>query len=615
MAQNYVRVTELDFDQIKENLKTYLRGQSQFTDYDFEGSNLSVLIDLLAYNTHYNAILANMVTNEMFIDTALKRNNVASLAKHLSYTPRSQRGARSMVTVTLQNVPGNPNYLSLPIFTPFTTTVDGTTLTFFTVNAHSTTPVGGVYTFENVELVQGRQLEFYWPVPNNPGPATKYVIPNLDVDTTTLQVAVQYGGTGNYSEPFVPVADITGITGTSQVYYLEQNPEGFYEIYFGDGVLGTNLTPGDIVKARYLVSDGAAGNVSTNIDVSWSSNSIAGESIGDRNIVTVSKPSGGAAPETTDQIRFNAKNALVTQNRTVTKTDFAATIASALPGAQSVNCWGGETNVPPKFGTVFISIKPYTGYVLTDAEKTRLVDQVLRPRSVVTLQYEFVDPEYTYVGLDITVRYRTTATNRTSQQIAALAQATATSYFDTQLEQFNAGFYSSQLQEQLQNMDDSIISNIVVLRQQKRITPTVNSAFNTTLKFPGKIHPAELRSTQFLYFDGADYIAAYLADVADTSPAQYEGTGTINMYAASNNLLLDTVGSVQYGAGLVEISDLVVGGYLTGEAVVYINTEMQESSRDLIPGYNEILVLDDSTGNPITGAQNGVSLNVIPVNT
>jgi hypothetical protein len=615
MAQNYVRVTELDFDQIKENLKTYLRGQSQFTDYDFEGSNLSVLIDLLAYNTHYNAILANMVTNEMFIDTALKRNNVASLAKHLSYTPRSRRGARSIVSISVQNVPGNPNYLTLPIFTPFTTTVDGTTLTFYTVNAYSATPVAGVYTFEDVELVQGRQLEFYWPVPNNPGPATKYVIPNLDVDTTTLQVAVQYGGTGSFSESFIPVTDITGISGTSLVYYLEQNPEGFYELYFGDGVLGTNLTAGDIVKARYLVTDGDDGNVSTNIELSWSTNTIAGETVNDRTITTLSKPSGGAAPETTDQIRFNAKNALVTQNRTVTKTDFASTIASALPGAQSVNCWGGETNVPPKFGTVFISIKPYIGYVLTDAEKNRLVEQVLRPRSVVTLQYEFVDPEFTYVGLDISVRYRTTATNRTSQQIAALAQSTAVAYFDNQLEQFNAGFYSSQLQEELQNMDDSVISNIVVLRQQKRIVPTINTIFDTTLNFPGKIHPAELRSTQFLYFDGTDYIAAYLADVPDTMPPEYEGTGTINLYASSNNLLLDTVGTVSYGTGRVEINNLLVGGYLTGEAVIHINTEMQESSRDLIPGYNEILVLDDSMANPETSAQNGITINIIPVNT
>jgi hypothetical protein len=611
MAANpYVRVTELDFAQIKENLKSFLQSQSQFSDYDFEGSNLNVLLDLLAYNTHYNAVLANMASNEMFIDTALKRSSVASLAKMLAYTPRSRRAARARLSVSVFNIPNGPNYATLERFTKFSIAVDNTIYNYFTTDSYVTEPIGGVYTWNNVDVYEGRELDFYWTVPPQPTPATKFVIPNADIDIESLQIAVQYGGSGSYIDVYTRVTDITQLSPNSKVFFVEENSEGLYQIYFGDGILGENLSAGDIIRARYIVTSGAAGNVSANIPLTWFSNSILGETAVDKIITTITAPTGGLDAETTDQLRFNARNNYVAGNRTITTSDFANAITQAIPGAQSVNCWGGESNVPPRYGTIFISVKPYDGYVLTDLEKIRLVNNVLAPRSLPTLEYAFVDPEYVYIGVDVYLKYRTATTTRSAQQIQSLALQKVQEYFDSNLEKFNAGFYTSQLQESIQNMDPSIISNILVIRQQKRFSPVIGELFSADIQYPGKIHPAELISTFFVYYDGANFVNAYLGDEPDESPPNYEGTGRLNIYDAATNTVLDTVGTVNYATGLVTIDNLSISGYV-GDTTIRLTSNLQQASRDLLPRNNEIIVLDDTRGNPVDAAINGISVNVI----
>jgi len=611
MAANpYVRVTELDFEQIKENLKTFLQSQSQFLDYDFEGSNLNVLLDVLAYNTHYNAVLANMASNEMFIDTALKRSSVASLSKMLGYTPRSRRAARARLSLSVYNVPNAPNYATLERFTKFSVAVDNTVYDYFTTDSYVTEPIGGVYTWNNVDVYEGRQLDFYWTVPAQVTPATKFIIPNADVDIESLQISVQYGGTGSYVDVFTRVTDITSVSPTSKVFFVEENSQGLYQIYFGDGILGENLSAGDAVRARYIVTNGTTGNISPNTAITWFTNSILGETAVDKVITTITAPSGGLDAETTDQLRFNARNNYVAGNRTITTMDFSNAIAQALPSAQSVNCWGGESNVPPRYGTIFISIKPYDGYILTDLEKIRLVNNVLAPRSMPTLEYAFVDPEYVYIGVDVYLKYRTANTTRSAQQIQSLALQKVQEYFDNNLEQFNAGFYTSQLQEIIQNMDPSIISNILVIRQQKRLAPNVGELYSADIQFPGKIHPAELISTFFVYYTGSTYANVYLGDEPDESPPNYEGTGRLNIYEAATNTVLDTVGTVNYATGLVTIDNLAIAGYV-GDTTIRLTSNLQQSSRDLIPRNNEIIVLDDTRGNPVDAAINGISINVL----
>ena len=615
MASNpYVRVTELDFEQVKENFKNFLQSQSQFTDYDFEGSNLNVLMDLLAYNTHYNAVLANMASNELFIDTALKRSSVASLAKMLSYTPRSARSARARLSISILNVPNAPNFATLERFTKFSVAIGAEVYNYYTIDSYVTEPVGGIYTWNNVDVYEGRQLDYYWTVPAGVSPATKFSIPNANVDIETLQISVQYGGTGSFVEVYNRVTDVTKLRSDSKVYFIEENSEGFYQIYFGDGVLGENLSAGDVIRARYIITNGTDGNISNNVALNWVSNSILGETAVDKFITTITAPTGGQDAETTDQLRFNALNSYVAGNRTITTTDFADAITRAIPGAQSVNVWGGESNVPPRYGTIFMSIKPFDGYILTDLEKIRLVNEVLAPRSLPTLEYAFVDPEYVYVGVDVYLKYRTAATTRTAQQISALALEKVREYFDTNLEKFNAGFYTSQLQEIIQNMDPAIISNILVIRQQKRLAPNVGISYSANVQFPGKIHPAELVSTFFVYYDGSNFVNAYLGDAPDESPPNYEGTGALNIYDAATNTVLDTIGTVNYATGRVTITNLVIAGYV-GDTTIRLTTNLQQASRDLLPQNNEIIVLDDTQGNPANAAINGLSVNVISTTT
>jgi hypothetical protein len=612
-----IRVTELDFDTIKTNLKDFLRDQTEFTDYDFDASNLSVLLDILAYNTHYNAVLANMVTNEMFIDTALKRSSVASLAKHLSYTPRSAYSAEATIDIALQSVPGNPTVVTLDRYQTFNTNIDGTPFTFYNIESYVASPANGVYTFTDVKVYEGRKLDYYYTVGAGSTPATKYVIPNQGVDTRTLQVSVQYSGTSSFSQSFTEVANIVNIDGNSAVYYLEENTEGFYQIYFGDGVLGRNLAAGDIVKMSYLLGNGANGNVSTNVPVSWTTASLFGEDSGDRSITAKIKPSGGAVKETADEIKFNALNTYVTQNRAVTERDYASLISANLPAARSVNIWGGEKNNPPEYGVVYISIAPKTGYILTDDEKSRIVRDILQPRSLVTVRHEFVDPTFTYLKFDVNATYSTARTNRTAQQISSLINTRINNFIDTNLREFNKKFYASQLQEQLMDVDDSVLSVIMSQYLQKRIVPNLGiNQFTGSIIFPARLHPGELFSTKFIYADTTGTYTVQIRDVADTAPADYAGTGTLKLYDLANSgVLNNNLGTVNYLTGEVMINLLTITGYVGNITDVRINARVQSDSLDFTPGYNEILLLDDSTSDVISGNENGINIVTVGTNT
>lgn len=615
MANN-TPVTELDFDPLRSSLKQFLRSQTAFTDYDFDASNLSVLIDLLAYNTHYNAVLANMVNNEMFLDTALKRSSVVSLAKHLNYTPRSQRSAEAKVNIVLQNVPGNPNFVTLDRYTLFNTTIGGDTYSFYNNESYVATPSESVYTFGNVRLYQGRKLEYYYTVGASPGPDNKYVIPNQAVDTRTIQVAVQYGGSANFSETYVLNTNAVQLNGTTKAYFMEENTEGFYQIYFGDGVLGRVLTAGDIVKISYIVSDGAGANVSTNVPITWTTSTLAGELQADRSITTISKPSGGAVREDIESIRFNALNAYSSNNRAVTNKDYAGIIQAQLPAARSVNVWGGEQNVPPSYGVVYISIAPKTGYFLTDDEKARIVNDILKPRSMVTMRHEFIDPEYTYLNFKITATFNTGATNRSAQQISSLLYNEVQTYITTNLEQFNAIFYQSQLHKQLLAADSSLLSVNIIQSLQKRIVPNISSTlFSGAVNFSAALHPAEITSTKFVYTAGTAIYTARIGDVPDQTPPDYAGTGTLKLYDISNgNVILENLGSVNYATGRVNINDLEITGYIGGITDVRITAQIQETSKDITPGYNEILELDDSSASINSGLENGIVVTSAGVN-
>jgi hypothetical protein len=438
-----LRIAELDFDQIKNNLKTYLNAQTEFTDYDFEGSGLSTLLDILAYNTHYNAYLANMVVNEMFLDSAVKRSSAVSIAKHLGYTPVSARGAVANLDIVVTSPTGLPASLTMDRYTPFTSIVDGTTYTFLTTEAKTAARVGTLYTFAGVDVTEGTLLNYSYVV-SDTTPAAKYEIPNEAVDTTTIKVSVQTSSSDTTTNTYSLSTDITGVNSTSKVYYLEQNTRGKYQIYFGDGIIGKSLSSGNIITIQYLVATGSAVNVSSTVAQSFT----AGTTIGGSSSIAItvnSNSTGGADVESITSIKFNAPRVNASKNRAVTAADYEALILSNYAGAESVSVWGGEDNDPPYYGKVLISLKPYSGFTISDATKNTIKTSILKSKQGITIIPEFIDPTFFYVNITADIVYNSSITTLSSDQIKTQVNTAITEYFSANLQKFNKEYIHSSI--------------------------------------------------------------------------------------------------------------------------------------------------------------------------
>lgn len=606
-----LRIAELDFDQIKTNLKTFLQAQSEFTDYDFEGSGLSVLIDLLAYNTHYNAYLANMVVNEMFLDSAVKRASAVSLSKHLGYTPRSARGAMAVVDITVTDPAGTPSELTLNKYSSFTSTIGDSAYTFLTTRDYTIVPVDNEYIFNDVELVEGRLAEFTYVVVT-PGPGEKYLIPNKDVDTSTLTVTVQESATDLTLTSYTLATDITLLDSTSEVYFLEENAQEKFEIYFGDGIIGKKLSTGNIVTLRFLISSGTGANTSSGITQSFvSSTSIGG---GTTTVSTVSNSTGSVEKEDITSLKFYAPKFYTTQNRAVTKQDYTTLIQQNFTKASSINVWGGEENDPPAYGRVFISLLPSSGYTITEEDKAFISSTILADRSTLTISPIFVDPEILYVNLNVAIKYNTTLTTSTKATIENTATTAVRDYFANNLQKFNGKFYYSELVNNVVDTNSSIVSCIVTVNLQQRLTPTFNVINSATLKFNNRLHPATLQSSRFFINRSGTSTAVRLRDVPDANPSDYSGTGVLELYDVATGVKISNNGTINYATGVVTISGLLPIGYPQGARDIRLTVEAQDSSLDLSTGKNQILELDDGNLNKNINYLAGLTVTAASIN-
>ena len=610
-----LRVTELDFDDIKANLKTFLESQSEFTDYDFEGSSLSVLLDILAYNTHYNAYLANMLTNEMFLDSAVKRSSLVSIAKHLGYTPNSVTGSRAVIDVAVSSVADNPATLTLNRYSPFSTSINGTTYTFYNLNAITATPSGGTYTFDDVTVVQGTLLSKSYTV-STPGPDEKYEIPNEAVDTSTLRVTVQNSVSDTTVNTYTLATDITGLDSTSEKYFLEENTVGNFQLYFGDGVVGKKLTAGNIITIQYLASAGDVTNVSTNFTQSFTSSTIGGsDSIV---VTTVSNSTSGAPKETIASIRYNAPKANAAKNRAVTTDDFKTLIQNNYTGAESISVWGGEENNPPKYGKVIISLKPFDGFTISNATKTNIKNTILADRKVLAIQPEFIDPEYIRIGLNIGVTFNTNLTNLSAEQVSNTVNTTVNNYFTNDLQKFNSNFYHSKLIKNIVDSDTSIIGAIATVTAQirKNLVLGVANSFSgdSALQYNNRINPGEFKSTRFFISESGTSTLVNITDLPDTRPANQDGTGTLRLINAVTNVVINAnIGTINYRTGEVNITDFTPIGFPSGISDIRFNAPIQEESYNLASERNIIFVLDDSTRNATTGLAGGLTITMTAV--
>lgn len=606
-----LRITELDFEQIKSNLKDFLRSQEEFNSYDFEASGMNVLVELMAYNTHYNAYLANQQHNESFMDSAVKRESVVSKAKALSYTPRSAIGASAIVNIDVNNPTGSPTFLTLDRYTPFVTNINGTNFTFVNIEAQTIKQANNVYRFDEIVLREGQPYSYSF-TSVAPGPAEKFVIPNDGIDTTTMVVTVRNSSTDTTSTIFTLVDDITKVTGDSNVYYLEENVSGKYEIFFGDGVLGKQLAAGNLITVQYLITSGTAANVSPNFNQTFT---LTGSIQGNTNVSigVVQNSTGGASRESLTQIKFNAPRAYVAQSRAVSVEDYSAILRQYLGSVEAITVWGGEDNDPPIYGKVFISLKPYDGYAVTPTEKDYIRREILAPRNVASVIPEFVDPEYLYVNMDVNVKYNPSNTTLSASQVQEVVRATINTHFADELQKFSRGFIGSRLTTKINASEPSIFGSAIAVKIQKRIEPTLNIVQSYILNFNTKIHPGDLQSTRFYYSNAGTLVQARIADSPDSMPPDYNGTGTLYLYDAITGSNIKAIGSVNYATGKVAITGIVVDGYIENQTDIRITIEQQETYGDVEVSNNQILVIDDSTANQSLNRLAGITINTIAI--
>jgi len=618
-----LKISDLDFDSIKENLKTFLKnyrdsnGDLVFTDYDFSGSALSVLLDLLAYNTHYNGYYANMLMNEMFLDSAVKRESAVSIAKHLGYTPRSVRSARATIGFTVSAPSGNPTSLTLDKYTAFNTIINNVSYTFVNVQPKTIVPVSGVYEFNDVEILEGIPLEYIFRV-NNPGPGEKYEIPNENIDTTSLVVTVQNSNTDTTTTTFEFADDVVDINGDSKVYYIEESPTGKFQLIFGDGVLGKKLVNGNLVKVQYLISNGSDCNVSSLITQNFTTSATVGGG-GITNIVTSINSNYGANRETITEIKFNAPKFNSSQNRAVTADDYKVLIDTYYPALiDSISVWGGEENIPKKYGKVIIALSPATGFTITEDIKNN-ISNYLKQKKILSVTPEYVDPEYFYINLMVNVKYNFKLTSLTSDDIKQLVLESINNYFNNNLKRFDQDFVFSKLSKLIDESEDSIVGNLISLKIQKRIIPALSTDLifsdDDSLKFYVGLLPGSLESTRFAITIENVVYPVIMKDYPTDSLPNYSGAGIIKLInPITNAVVKDSFGTIDYGAGTVSIPTLNVTGFYDDSTDLRIMVAPQNSYLDVTVNRNQILLLDDSTSNPIVNRTKGLDVNVYPVN-
>jgi len=476
------RISELDFNSIRQNLKNYLRQQAEFSDFDFDGSGLSVLLDILAYNTHYMGYYLNMVGNEMFLDTAQIRSSVLSHAKLTNYIPRSRTAPTAIVDVVVTPPAGDTETaLVLPPYSKFVSEpIDGVNYMFSTVDSYITSKSGGKFTFNNVEIRQGETANLYYTVTNG---NRIFVLPSANVDTSTITVTVQQSSTNTFTTTYTLAEDLTEINGNSTVFFIEESPNDDYTVYFGDGVLGSQPANNNIVIIKYLDTEGPVANKANSFVSLRNIGSYSNISI-----LPISPAAAGADRETISQIKFRAPIHYTAQNRAVTKNDYETLLLKDYPNIESISVWSGDENDPPVYGKIFISLKPKLNFEITTAEKERITNDIIANRSVLTVFPEIVDPNYTYLLFRINVDWNPRVTTLKEAQIKDLVRNAVVDYVDDNLSDFGAVYRNSVLHNYIDDAHPSILSSEIVTYLQKRVQLTANTTQNYTVNFSTPLH-------------------------------------------------------------------------------------------------------------------------------
>ena len=480
-ANSNIQLTSLDFNTLKSNFITYLRSQDTLKDYNFEGSGLSVLTDILAYNTQYNAYYLNQVANEMFLDSSIQRASVVSHAKLLNYTPKSAIAPTAEVQVVITDVAAEDTSLTLSAYSPFlSATINSINYNFINTDSYTVNVVNGTATFPNVKIKQGVRSNYAYTVNNTVNPSLTFEIPDETVDNTTIRVLVQQAASNSSYEVYNLATNLLSLDGTSKVYFLQESLKGTYEIYFGDGVIGKKLVDGNIVNIAYLSTEGSAAEGANSFILM---DTIGGYSPSAVN--SILPATQGGDKESIDSIKLQAPKTYSAQNRAVNKNDYIVALQQNTLGISfdAVNVWGGEENSTPVYGQVFVCLKPTGGYRLTDTQKSQIIEEVIKPISVVTVAPTIVDPDYTYLKLVVDVLYDPKKTSATASQIQTGVKAAIQTFATNTLNTFNSTFNTYDLLNTIQNYNPAIITSEFNLRMEKKFLPNLTSTTSYKLYY------------------------------------------------------------------------------------------------------------------------------------
>ena len=578
-----LQVTELDFDDIKNNLKTYMKNQTEFTDYNFEGSGLSTIIDLLAYNTHYLAMNANMAVNEAFLDTATLRSSVVSHAKTLGYTPRSARAPVAYVDVTLNSFTGGSATIAKG--TKFTTKVNDSTYGFVVNSAQTVSPVNGITRFVNLPIYEGTLVTAKYTV-DSANLDKKYMVTDARADTTTLKVSIQNSVSDTTLTTYSLATDISQVTKTSDVYFLQEVEDGKFEVYFGDGVVGSKPTDGNIVILEYIVTNKDKANGAS----VFSGTSVGGES--DITVATLVSASGGAEPETMESIKYNAPLDYSSQGRAVTTQDYKTIVPQVYADTKAIQVWGGEDNNPPRYGQVYLAIKTQSGINLTQAQKDSIV-KLLDGYNIASVRPTIVDPETTKLRLTSNVKFDSKSTTNTATSIETIVTNVLTTYNNSDLQNFDGVFRFSKLSRLIDASDNSILSNITTLKIEKTIKPVLNTSSQYILDYSNALYNPH--SGHNATMGGIVVSTGFtIAGNSNTIFIDDDGNGNIRTYylvgGTSRTYLNNTAGTVDYSTGLVTLPSLTITGTSNSDGTVSV--VVQPKSNDVVPVRNQLLEID-----------------------
>ena len=598
---NNLRVDELSFEGIKTNFKRYLQAQDQFRDYNFDGAGMSVLLDMLAYNTYYNSFYLNMVASEAFLTTAQKRNSVINLASSLNYVPRSTTSA-SITGTLLLTVANAPTSVTIPEFTEFTGSIDGVSYKFLNVNSKTIFSSAGVFS-DSITLKEGTLITTRYTVVSADADQ-RFLIPNSRIDTTTLNVTVLNSSVDSTTRTFTPSENLVELDATSLVYFLQETEDGLYELKFGDDIFGTALDNGNILVIRYLVSNGALANDINALTYSDTITNVTAATF------TADDPAtGGSARETVAQIKFNAPKSYEAQNRAVTAEDYKALLLSQAT-VDSVVVWGGEDNDPPTYGKVFIAIKPTTGSVLTATEKLNLISSVINPKKILTVQTEIVDPEYIYIKIEVTIKYDAKKTSLSSDTISNLVSDTIKAYNDSDIDKFGTYFRYSKLSRLIDVSERSILSNVLIAEMQKEIDVQLGVGTRYEINFSNAIDDATDGRPTTQSFGVGNKITSNAFTLGGFSNCFLEdNNGLIRIYRVlgiENVAVSVNAGSINYVTGKIILTNFAPTAFADGGTTLKITASPQD--KDILPLRNQIISIRDADITVTMVDDNSISL-------